>query len=257
MANRRDNLGDRMKEYYEDRSKTYLTRRLPVIIRLDGCAFHTFTRGFDKPFDRILLETMQETTVALCNSVQGCVMGYTQSDEITLVLVDYKELDTAAWYDYSVQKLCSVSAAMATMHFNRIFSRKVKEFADMADESLHDLLMVYNHVDGKAIFDSRCFNIPREEVLNCVLWRIKDANRNSVNSLGQAWFSHKELQGKSISNVQDMLMENFGINWNNLSNFEKTGTLVVKSDGCFSIEDVCIKCYTDLEKFCEDKGIII
>ena len=111
----KDSLGDRMKLYYENRSKTYLTRRTPVIIRLDGCHFHTFTRGFAKPFDKRLVEAMQETMLELCKTIQGCVLGYTQSDEITLVLVDYKALDTDAWFDYSVQKLCSVSAAMATL----------------------------------------------------------------------------------------------------------------------------------------------
>ena len=122
MANKKDSLGDRMKLFYENRSKTYLTRRTPVIIRIDGCHFHTFTRGFAKPFDKRLMETMQETTLALCNEIQGCVLGYTQSDEITLVLVDYKSLDSDAWFDYSVQKLCSLAASMATLEFNRKFA---------------------------------------------------------------------------------------------------------------------------------------
>lgn len=130
MKNCKDSLGDRMKTFYENRSKTYLNRRTPVIIRLDGCHFHTFTRGFAKPFDKRLMETMQEVTLELCKAIQGCVLGYTQSDEITLVLVDYKELDSEAWYDYSIQKLCSVSAALATMYFNRIFKRKVEEFSN-------------------------------------------------------------------------------------------------------------------------------
>lgn len=111
----RDDLGDRMKDYYESRSKTRLTRRMPVIIRLDGKAFHTFTKGFKKPFDMIMVKAMQETMKYLCENIQGCVLGYTQSDEITLVLVDYNKLDTGAWFDYDVQKLCSVSASMATL----------------------------------------------------------------------------------------------------------------------------------------------
>ena len=270
MKSSKDSLGDRMKTFYENRSKTYLTRRTPVIIRLDGCHFHTFTRGFAKPFDKRLMETMQEVTLELCKTIQGCVFGYTQSDEITLVLVDYKELDSEAWYDYNVQKLCSVSAALATMYFNRIFKRKVEEFSNkhykaMTDEktygeeltkSIQKLLAVYNRaVKTGALFDSRCFNIPVEEVLNCVLWRIKDCNRNSINSLGQSQFSHNELQGKNTSEVQDMLMEKFGINWNNLSNFEKGGTLVVQGEHGFEIKDVCIKSYADLAQFSEDNGL--
>lgn len=266
----KDSLGDRMKLYYENRSKTFLTRRTPVIIRLDGCHFHTFTRGFAKPFDKRLMEAMQETTLELCKTIQGCVLGYTQSDEITLVLVDYKELNSEAWYDYNVQKLCSVSAALATMYFNKIFKRKVEEFTnehykELTDEktygeeltkSIQKLLAVYNRaVKIGALFDSRCFSIPTGEVINCVLWRIKDCNRNSVNSLGQSYFSHKELQGKNTSEVQDMLIDKFGINWNNLSNFEKTGTLIAQGEKSFEIKDVCIKSYADLNEFCETNGL--
>jgi len=270
MANKRDSLGDRMKSFYENRSKTYLTRRTPVIIRLDGCHFHTFTRGFVKPFDKRLIETMQETALALCNEIQGCVLGYTQSDEITLVLVDYKSLDSDAWFDYSVQKICSVAASKATKHFNRIFAEKTtgimnryyndflpnKEKYNYLIDDVKKLVGSYERaLKQGAEFDARCFNIPMEEVLNCVLWRIKDCNRNSINSLGQAHFSHEELQGKNTSEVQDMLMEKFKINWNDLSNFEKIGTLIVQGEHGFEINDVCIKSYADLENFCEENGL--
>ena len=117
----KDALGDRMKSYYEETTKTKLIRRMPVIIRLDGCHFHTFTHGFKKPFDEIMIETMQRTMKYLCKHIQGCVLGYTQSDEITLVLIDYQKLNSDAWFDYEVQKLCSVSAAMATYAFNNYF----------------------------------------------------------------------------------------------------------------------------------------
>jgi len=266
----KDSLGDRMKLYYENRSKTYLTRRTPVIIRLDGCHFHTFTRGFAKPFDKRLMEAMQETTLELCKTIQGTVLGYTQSDEITLVLVDYKALNTDAWFDYSIQKLCSVSAAMATLYFNRIFKRKIKEFANehykaMTDaktygeeltQSIQNLMKSYNRsIETGALFDARCFNIPREELLNSILWRIKDANRNSISSLAQVHFSPKELHGKNSSQMQDMLMDKFGINWNNLSNYEKTGTFVVKNKEAFEIQDLMIKNYLDLEKFFIEKNV--
>lgn len=247
----KDNLGDRMKLYYENRSKTYLTRRTPVIIRLDGCHFHTFTRGFAKPFDKRLVEAMQETMLELCKTIQGCVLGYTQSDEITLVLVDYKALDTDAWFDYSVQKLCSVSAAMATLYFNRIFKRKVQEFANehykaMTDEktygeeltkSIQKLMSSYNRaIETGALFDARCFNIPLEEVTNCVLWRQQDASRNSISSLAQAHFSPKQLHGKNSSQMQDMLMENFGINWNNLPTCEKRGSCAIKGETVWELD---------------------
>lgn len=242
---KRDSLGDRMKNNYENRSKSKLLRRTPIIVRLDGCHFHTWTRGFVKPFDKRMLETMQEVTLELCKSIQGCVLGYTQSDEITLVLVDYNALDTDAWFDYSVQKMCSVSAAMCTLYFNRIFLKKVREFtnehAKVANdaetygkelsESVKKLIKTYKRaVEQGALFDARAFNIPVSDCCNCILWRQKDATRNSINSLGQSMFPHKVLQNKTTSQVQDMLMEKFGVNWNNLSTVEKRGTAVIKDD---------------------------
>lgn len=262
MANKRDSLGDRMKNYYENRAKTYLVRRMPVIVRLDGKAFHTFTRGFDKPFDKVLMKAMQETTLKLCQKIQGCVLGYTQSDEITLVLVDYNDINTDAWFDYSVQKMCSVAASMCTLYFNHKFIDAYAEwFTDAyskveVSEDAHKFNKVYEKaIEKGAMFDARVFNIPREELINCVLWRIKDSVRNSISSLAQSKFSHKELHGKNSSQMQDMLMENFGINWNNLSNFEKTGTLVVKDEDVFKTQDVMIKSYTDLENFLVEKNV--
>jgi tRNA(His) 5'-end guanylyltransferase len=231
MANKRDSLGDRMKGNYENRSKTYLVRRMPVIIRLDGKAFHTFTRGFDKPFDNVMMQTMQQTTLKLCQEIQGCVFGYTQSDEITLVLVDYNDINTDAWFDYSVQKMCSVAASMCTLYFNKIFAEMVDVFIANSDVTPEEekLERVYNKaIENGAMFDARVFNIPVEEVTNCVLWRQQDATRNSISSLAQSKFSAKELHGKSSSQMQDMLMEKYGINWNNLTIPEKRGTAVYK-----------------------------
>ena len=123
-----DDLGTRMKEFYEQVPKTRLVRRMPVAIRIDGKAFHTFTKDFRKPFDDILIKTMQETTKYLCENIQGCVLGYTQSDEITLILVDYQKITSSAWFDYEVQKLCSISASMATMAFNKYFEKNVDDY---------------------------------------------------------------------------------------------------------------------------------
>ena len=124
----RDSLGTRMKTYYEEVPKFRLYRRTPVAIRIDGKAFHTFTRGMKRPFDDILIETMQQTMKYLCENIQGCVLGYTQSDEITLILIDYKKLTSSAWFDYEVQKMCSIAASMATMAFNKFFSEEIRKF---------------------------------------------------------------------------------------------------------------------------------
>ena len=130
MSNKKDSLGDRMKENYENRAKTYLVRRMPVIIRLDGKAFHSFTKGLKKPYDVIFHDTMNSTLQYLCENIQGCKLGYTQSDEITLLLTDYDTLTTDAWFDNNVQKICSVSASMATMAFNKYFMKYADAYID-------------------------------------------------------------------------------------------------------------------------------
>lgn len=120
-------LSDRMK-MYEKVNTSYLMRRNPIIIRLDGRAFHTFTKGMNKPFDSILMNSMQETAKALCESIQGCKLAYTQSDEISLLITDYDSTKTEAWFDYNVQKMVSLSASSATLFFNSIFKNNVEEF---------------------------------------------------------------------------------------------------------------------------------
>ena len=223
-----DDLGTRMKEFYEQVPKTRLVRRMPVAIRIDGKAFHTFTKGFRKPFDYILIKTMQETTKYLCENIQGCVFGFTQSDEITLILVDYQKLTSSAWFDYEVQKLCSISASMATMAFNKFFYNMVME-ETAGGEFTEGIAGIHlNAAEKGAMFDARCFNIPKEEVTNLVYWRQLDATRNSIQMVGQANFSHKELQNKSCNDIQDMLHEQKGINWNDYPTVCKRGTAVIK-----------------------------
>lgn len=231
-----DDLGIRMKTYYEQVSKTTLLRRMPVAIRIDGKAFHTFTRGFERPFDTLLVNVMQQTTKKLCENIQNCVFGYTQSDEITLILVDYKDINTAAWFDYEVQKLCSISASMATLYFNKFFKQSVEEFdinsiIKEKEVDNYKLLNSYKRaLNTGAMFDSRCFNIPKEEVCNLIYWRQLDATRNSIQMVGQANFSHKELQGLTCNKIQDKLITETDINWNNYPTYLKRGTSCLKKD---------------------------
>ncbi len=221
---------------YEGVAKTVLMKRMPVIIRIDGKAFHTFTRGFQKPFDDVLIKTMQETTKYLCEHIQGCVFGYTQSDEITLVLCDYQTYDTSAWYDNEVQKLCSISASMATMKFNQAFKQNIDDKTWMKNKAIkfgeagEINEKYYNAIEKGAMFDSRCFNIPKEDVANVILWRQQDAVRNSIQMVGQCNFSHKQLQGKSCNMIQDMLHEEKGINWNDFETYKKRGSAVIKDE---------------------------
>lgn len=237
-----DDLGTRMKTFYENTYRFGMTRRMPVAIRIDGKAFHTFTKGFERPFDKVLSNSMIRTMGYLCQNIQGCVFGYTQSDEITLILLDYQTLTTEAWFGYEIQKICSISASMATMAFNKFFADEVENWFSTAHNEVRWDSPEWDVIDKRyetyrkafdkgAMFDSRCFNIPKEEVCNLIYWRQLDATRNSIQMVGQANFSHAELQGKSCNDIQDMLMEKKNINWNNTPTPWKRGTAWRKGCG--------------------------
>lgn len=263
----RTTLGDRMKNNYENITRYYLTRRMPVIIRIDGKAFHTFTRGFKKPFDDIFVKTMQETMKYLCENIQGCVLGYTQSDEISLVLTDYSELTTDAWFGNNLQKMCSVSASMATLAFNKAFNDNIVKYIDnnldadcgVTNDLTEYIKILINARNKGAMFDSRVFTIPKEEVCNALIWRQQDAARNSIQSVGQANFSQKELHGKSCNDIQDMLMIQKGINWNDYSTTLKRGSCCIKiDDGITKYDEVGNICdYIPSSKWVIDNEIPI
>lgn len=223
MATDKTSLGDRMKGY-ENITRNHLISRMPVILRLDGRAFHTFTKGFGKPYDRIFAKSMELTMRYLCENIQGCVLGYTQSDEITLVLVDYQELNTSSWFDNNIQKIVSVSASMATWKFIDAMS-SFKFLSNERNPEVYDKAL-----DKGAFFDCRAFNIPKEEVTNCVLWRQQDAIRNSIQALGQAHFSHKELHKKNTEEIITMVKEKTGILWNNLPIEQQRGMCCIKDE---------------------------
>ena len=237
----RSDLAERMKGY-EKRNRYYLQRRMPVILRLDMRAGHSFTKGFERPFDEVFIKAIQETAKYLCENVQNCKLSYQQSDEITLLLVDYEKINTDCFFEYRVDKLCSIAASMATMKFNQVF----KELSYRESENLEiiciknpylenrDCLTKISNVhtnsaDKGAMFDCRCFNIPKEEVTNSIYWRQLDATRNSIQMVGQANFSHKELQNKSCNDIQDMLMTQKGINWNDLPLYQKRGSCCIRN----------------------------
>ena len=222
MATDKTKLGDRMKGY-ENITRNHLISRMPVVLRLDGKAFHTFCKKFAKPYDKVMAHSMQATMQYLCEHIQGCVLGYTQSDEITLVLVDYQNLNTDSWFDNNIQKMVSVAASMATY----IFNKTMRGFSDWTGHSN----IYYERVDSMgAFFDCRAFNVPKEEVTNCVFWRQQDAIRNSKQSLGQAYFSHKELHGKNTEEIVTMVKEKTGILWNNLPLEQQRGCCCVRNE---------------------------
>lgn len=224
-------LSTRMKENYESRSKQYLLRRIPTIIRLDGKAFHTYTKGLNKPFDEGLIEDMQETTKFLCQNIQGCKMGYTQSDEITIVLTDYDTFETSAWFDYNVQKMTSISASIATAKFNQLRMQRFINESPTTNSNAGKKYIYSNEVEESklAYFDSRVFQIPeKEEVVNCLIWRQRDAEKNSVAMLAQSLYSHNELHKKNGNDMQEMCFQK-GHNWNDLHFSKKRGSFIIKN----------------------------
>lgn len=253
---KKNTLGTRMKEY-EAVSKNHLMRRTPVVIRLDGKAFHTFTRGLNKPFDSDFVTMMQQTMLHLCENIQGCVLGYTQSDEITLVLVDYQNRDSCAWFDNQVQKIASISASMATLYFNRELSEMLRDLEEdlvAADYSLPQAHMYETNSkkydrwydkEYRAVFDSRVFNLPQYEVINNLIWRQQDATRNSINSVAQSLFSHKELQGISSKDLQNKMLTERDVNWNDYPTHLKRGCCAIKDSEGKWVLDVNIPIFTE------------
>ena len=235
-----DSLGDRMKEY-ESRNQYFLQRRTPVCIRVDMRAGHTFTKGFVRPFDEVFGNAMVRTMEYCAKNIGNCVFSYCQSDEITFILVDYEKLETDAWFDYRTDKLCSIAASMATMAFNKYFRQEMNAFKashtifDSNEWAYPEAAKIwsayYVAIDKGAMFDARCFNIPKEEACNLVYWRQLDATRNSIQMVGQANFSHNELQGKSCNMIQDILHEQKGINWNDYETRWKRGVAWTKETG--------------------------
>lgn len=204
---KKDSIGNRIKDNYEHRYRIKLTRRTPVIIRLDGKAFHTLTRTISRPFSKTFQSAMAATAFVLCNEIQGAKCAYIQSDEISILLADFDRFTTEAWFDYNLQKIVSVSAGIASADFTRRWDTK-----------------------ALAVFDSRAFNIPKEEVCNYFIWRQQDWVRNSVQMLAQAHYSHKQLHQKNIADMHEMLHEK-GVNWADLEPVWKNGTFISVKSG--------------------------
>lgn len=220
-------LSDRMKNY-ELVSDYRLTKRTPVIVRIDGKAFHTYTKGLDKPFDSILSEAMNYVCRKLVETVQGCKFAYTQSDEISLLLKDWDKSTTDCYFDYRVQKMVSVLASAATMYFNQYIVSRVLYWQKGKSELSEKLFDKWAAKAGCAMFDARAYNLPKEEVCNYFIWRQEDASRNSIQSLGRSKFSFKQMLNKKNSEVQDMLFNEYNINWNFIDTKWKRGFAVYR-----------------------------
>ena len=221
-------LDERMKKY-EYVTRHYLMCRTPIIVRIDGKAFHTFTRGMKKPFDHIFMESMQDTMKYLCENVQGCVLGYTQSDEISLLLVDYENLESCAWFDNNLSKIISITSGMASSYFNLIFRYNVEDYCYNMKGSAEYRILLRKKARDLTVFDSRAFNLQKEEVNNYFVWRQQDAIKNAIQMIGRAYFTHKELENKNGKDIVDML-DNIKVNYHSYSTSEKRGTCCIKTE---------------------------
>ena len=244
-------LDERMKKY-EYVTRHYLMTRTPVIVRIDGKAFHTFTKGMKKPFDHIFMESIQDTMKYLCENVQGCVLGYCQSDEISLVLVDYENLESCAWFDNNISKIISITSSMASVYFNQQFYLNLVDYKiknrESKDRDVEYENRLLTKISSLPIFDSRAFNLPKEEVNNYFVWRQQDAIKNAIQMIGRAYFTHKELENKNGKDIVDML-DRIKVNYHSYATSEKRGTCCIRTDKGWKLD-------TEIPIFKDDKDYI-
>ena len=217
-------LGERHKTFYEFVYRMFLPRRMPIILRLDGRAFHSYVKGLNRPWDERLEEVMNLTAIKLCEEIQGAQICYAQSDELTILIHNYKKLNSEAWFGNNLQKMVSVAAGTASAWFT-YYSARI-----WAPYPMHSVLPTHEIVEGllkPAVFDCRAFVVPESEVNDNFLWRQQDATRNSISMLAQSLFSHSELQGKSSDEMQEMTFAK-GHNWNDLPTRKKRGRCIRK-----------------------------
>ena len=207
MANK-DTLGDRIKSY-ERVYNQKLTPNSPLFIRVDGKAFHTFTRGLEKPFSQLLIDAMTYAARETAKQMQGFKLAYIQSDEATFLLTDYDTFETNGWFDYKLNKIVSITASLFTAHFNYYWYKN------------------YNRPKPDlALFDARAFTVPKDDIANVFIWRQRDWERNSIQMLGRSEFSQKELHNKSVREINEMFKEARGYGWDDISDVLKYGTFI-------------------------------
>jgi len=205
-------LDSRMKNY----EKRYeLPINLPVIIRVDGRAFHTFTCGMEKPFDNKFIDMMNTIGIKLCDEIQNCKLAYLQSDEISFLV--YNGIGSSAWFDNDVQKICSVSASFASA----IGTKYILDNIPRKNRSV-------------VSFDSRAFILPPKDVVNYFLWRQQDCERNSLQMFARKFYSQKDLQNRNGEYMHRMIHEK-GDDWNSLPPSLKRGRCIVKK-----LEDISV-----------------
>lgn len=223
-------IGTRFKNNYELRNRHFLLRRIPVIIRLDGRAFHTLTRGMEKPFDQRLIDNMLQAATGVAEEIQGFKLGYVQSDEASFLVTDYDALETQAWFDYNKSKIETISASAMSVFFSHA-------------------------LNVSAMFDGRAFNVPVNEVTNYFLWRALDWHRNSVSMYAQSFFSQTQLHRKRVADMHEMLHE-IGMNWTtDLDPIERNGAFITRVNGYFAINRNVTPKYNEIDLMVKEAGI--
>lgn len=216
-------LGDRIKRY-EKTFSFMAVHRMPVMIRVDGRAFHTFTRHLKRPFDSEFVSAMVAAAMEVAKDMQGFKCAYIQSDEASFCITDYDSLETQGWLDYDLSKMVSLSAALMTAHFNKVYP-----------------------TDSVPVFDSRAFTVPPDDVANAFLWRAKDWERNSLQMYARAHFSHKELHKKSRADMHEML-HGVGKNWaKDLTDQERNGTFLINTETGIEVRTDVLPTYADVK----------
>lgn len=206
----KDSFGDRMKAYEAVESQRRFLPLLPVYARIDGRSFSEFTRGLDRPYDVDMSNIMRETTRWLVEET-GATMGYTQSDEISLVWYS-NNTQTQIFFDGRVAKMTSTLAAMTSVKFNHLCLNSPGKMSTRAMSKL-------------PTFDARVFQLPSlEEAANTFLWREQDATKNAISMAAQAYFSHNQLHAKTGAEKQEMLWQVRGVNFNDYPAFFKRGS---------------------------------
>ena len=217
---KKESLGDLIKGYEANYNFT-LPKRTPIIVRIDGRAFHTFTKGFEKPYDEIFIRSMQKTMLSICESIQGCQFGFVESDEISILIWETNN-EADPWFSNRLQKICSMTSSMATLYFNRYFAEILSSYSE-TEKPNH-----YKAIKDGAIFDSRVFIIPESVINPYFVWRQNDCTRNSILGLSQKYFSHKQIQGMKCDELQNKLLTEKNINWNDEPIVNKRGTCAYK-----------------------------
>lgn len=208
------NLGDRIRRY-EDAHRIYLPPRMPMIIRVDGRSFHSLTSDCARPYDDRVCEVMDCVAEALVDQVQNARLAYTQSDEVSVLCVDYSRFNAEAWFGGNLQKVVSIASSIASVTFTRYWSK---------------------FSDRPGVFDARAFVIPERDVENYFVWRQQDATKNSIHMAARTYFSHGECVGQNGAQLQDML-HSVGVNWNTYPARFKRGRVVCRRPWGMSYED--------------------